>query len=503
MGEHFNIAIVGSGFSGLGMAIRLKQEGNHDFVVLERGGDVGGTWRDNTYPGCQCDVPSRLYSFSFAQHPGWSRTFSKQPEILDYLRRCAAEKGVLPHIRFDHDVEEAAWDGDAALWRLTTSQGELTADVLVSAVGGLAEPRLPDVPGLERFRGAAFHSAAWDHEHDLSGERVAVVGTGASSIQFIPRVRRQAAHVTVFQRTPPWIMPHSDRPVSRLEQTIYRLLPFSQHAIRTAIFWAREASVVLFTHPPLMRIGEAIARRHLRRQVPDPELRAKLTPRYRMGCKRVLLSNSYLPAMASENVSLVTSGIREVREGSVVAEDGSEHEVDAIIFGTGFHVTDSPTMERIRGRDGRTIADVWRGSPRAYLGTTIAGFPNLFMLLGPGTGLGHNSIVYMIESQIDYVLDALGKMRLHGIGAVEVKRETEAAYAAEIDRMLRGTVWLEGGCNSWYVDASGRGSTLWPRASWRFRRRTRRFVLAEYRLTPRQAVVPRSRQPMLAASLAD
>jgi cation diffusion facilitator CzcD-associated flavoprotein CzcO len=475
------IAIIGTGFSGLGMAIRLKQAGIEDFVLLERADDVGGTWRDNTYPGCQCDVPSHLYSFSFARNPNWSRTYSRQPEIWDYLREVTRRFGIAPHIRFDHEVTNAEWDEDARRWRIETSQGEVVAQVLVSGVGGLSEPSRPSIPGLEHFEGAVFHSAAWDHDHDLAGERVAVIGTGASAIQIVPRIVKRVGRLHVFQRTPPWILPHTDRPVTPAERRLFRRLPALQYALRAGIYAAREWLVLgLTVNRRFMLPLERLARAHLRRQISDPELRAKLTPRYRLGCKRILIANNYYPALTRPHVELVTDGIREIRSRSIVTSDGAEREVDAIVLATGFHVTDMPAAAHTRGRDGRTLEEAWGGSPQAYLGTTIAGFPNLFMLLGPNTGLGHNSVVVMIESQLAYVMDCLRAMDERGLETVEVRPEVQAAFNREIQAKMRGSVWTAGGCASWYLDGNGRNTTLWPGFTWRFRQRTRRFALADY-----------------------
>jgi cation diffusion facilitator CzcD-associated flavoprotein CzcO len=418
--DHHKLVIVGTGFSGLGMAIRLKQEGEHDFVLLERAGDIGGTWRDNTYPGCRCDVPSHLYSFSFAPNPNWSSTFSPQEEILDYLKDCANRFGVTPHVRFDTELESAAWDDDAGLWRVETSEGPLTSDFLVAAQGPLSEPSLPEVPGLEDFEGTAFHSAQWDHDHDLTGERVAVIGTGASAIQFVPEVQPTVGKLHVFQRTAPWVVPHPNRPIKAWERSLYRLFPPAQLAMRAGIYWARELFVLLFRHPPVNRLLEQLPLRHMRSQIKDPELRRKLTPGYRMGCKRILPTDEWYPALAQPNVEVITGGVSEIRPDSVVAGDGTEREVDTIIFGTGFHVTDVPIANRIHGRDGRTLAETWDGSMQAYKGTTVAGYPNLFFLVGPNTGLGHTSIVFIIESQVEYVLDALKTMRVRGAGTLEV-----------------------------------------------------------------------------------
>jgi cation diffusion facilitator CzcD-associated flavoprotein CzcO len=479
---HHRVAIVGSGFSGIGMAIRLLDEGETDFVLLERASEIGGTWRDNTYPGCRCDVPSHLYSYSFAPNPNWSSTFSPQPEILAYLRHVATRFGVLPHVRFDTELESASWDEADARWRLETSQGPLSADVLVSAQGPLSDPIVPDLPGLEAFEGKTFHSASWDHDHDLDGERVAVIGTGASAIQFVPRIQPRVGKLHVFQRTAPWVVPHPNRAMKAFEQRLYRALPAAQLAMRAAIYWARETFVIQFRNKRMRKLGTRMALRQLERQVPDPQLRAKLTPTYEIGCKRILPTDEWYPALQQPNVELVTDGIAEVRPRSIVTQDGEEREVDTIIFGTGFHVTDLPISDRIRGREGRTLAEHWGGSPRAYKGAAVAGFPNLFFLVGPNTGLGHNSIVFMIESQVNYVFGALKAMRRRGAAVVDVRPEAQAAYNAELEEMTKGTVWVSGGCSSYYIDRNGHNSTIWPTFTWPFRQRTREFDEGAYAL---------------------
>jgi cation diffusion facilitator CzcD-associated flavoprotein CzcO len=479
---HFRTAIVGTGFSGIGMAIKLLREGERDFVVLERADDIGGTWRDNTYPGCRCDVPSHLYSFSFAPNPNWSSTFSPQPEILAYLRDVAARFGVLPHVRFGTEMTSAHWDEAEARWRIDTSTGSITADVLIAAQGPLSDPLVPDLPGLDSFQGTKFHSAGWDHDHRLDGERVAVIGTGASAIQFVPKIQPRVGQLHVFQRTPPWVMPHPNRPMSDWEHKLYRRLPAAQLAMRAGIYWARETFVLQFTNRRMRKLATRMALRQLEHQVPDPELRAKLTPSYEIGCKRILPTDEWYPALMQPNVEVVTGGIQEVRPHSIVSSDGTEREVDTIIFGTGFHVTDIPIAERVRGRDGRTLAEAWDGSPSAYKGAAVAGYPNLFLLVGPNTGLGHNSIVFMIESQINYVLGALKAMRRRGAAIVDVKPEAQAAYNAELEAMTEGTVWVSGGCSSYYIDRNGRNSTIWPTFTWPFRRRTRQFDEGAYAL---------------------
>jgi cation diffusion facilitator CzcD-associated flavoprotein CzcO len=484
-----DVAIIGSGFSGLGTAIRLRQEGWDDFVVLERGADVGGTWHYNTYPGCACDVPSHLYSFSFAQNPAWSQTYSTQPEIRDYLRRCADDFGVRPFIRFGTEVTSARWEDGR--WRLETTRGPVRARVVVAATGPLTEPKIPPLPGLDGFAGTTFHSARWNHGHDLAGERVAAIGTGASAIQFVPAIQPQVAQLYVFQRTPPWVVPHTTRPISELEQRLYRALPIAQRLVRGGIYAAREALVLGFVKEPrLMRVIERMARKHIDSQISDPELRERVTPSYTIGCKRILPSNRWYRTLEKPNVELVTSPIREVRERTIVSADGTEREVDTIVFGTGFHVTDMPVGRLVRGRDGRTLEEAWQGSPRAHLGTAIAGFPNLFVLLGPNTGLGHSSMVYMAESQIAHVIDALRRMRARGADVVEVRPEVQERYNAKIDERMRATVWSTG-CASWYLDETGRNSTLWPGWTWEFRRRVARLRPGDYQAWR----VPHSGQP--------
>jgi cation diffusion facilitator CzcD-associated flavoprotein CzcO len=484
---HVRVAIVGTGFSGLGLAIRLKQRGMENFVILERADDVGGTWRDNTYPGCACDVPSHLYSFSFAPNPNWSRHFSPQREIWAYLRDCVERFGLARHILLNHELLEAAWDEDAACWRIETSRGPFTADILALGNGPLSEPAIPAISGLERFAGTVFHSAQWNHEHDLSGESVAVIGTGASAIQFVPQIQPQVKRLTLFQRTPPWVMPRNDHAIAPERRARFRRYPLLQQFVRGGIYLQREiGALALVYRPQLMRGAKRQAREHLAAQVADPELRAKLTPRYQMGCKRILLSDDFYPAVSSANVEVVTERVRKVTEQSVVAEDGSERPVDTIILATGFRVTDMPAAAHVRGREGRTLADVWRQGPRAYFGTTISGFPNLFMLIGPNTGLGHTSMIYMIESQLAYILDALRLMRQRGIQAVEPRLEAQAAFNEEIQRRMRGTVWTSG-CASWYLDAGGVNSTLWPGFTAEYRWRTHRFDPANYLLTATKA----------------
>jgi len=478
------ILIIGAGFAGLCTGIQLKRAGISSFTILERAADLGGTWRDNDYPGCACDVEAHLYSFSFEPNPGWSRLFAERREIWQYLRRCADKHGIAPHIRFDSEVTRAEWSEADGLWTVRTSSGaEHRARVLVSAMGALSNPAYPAIEGLDRFEGARFHSASWDHDCDLGGKRVAVIGTGASAIQFVPQIVPRAGRVDLYQRTPPWIVPKPDRRVTRFERFLFRRLPFTQRLLRTAIYWKLESRVLAFAvNPKLMKIAQRAARHHMRRQVKDPELRRKLTPDYTIGCKRILISDDFYPAVSRPHVELVTDAIREVRARSLVTADGRERAADAMIFGTGFKVQEAVPRGTIIGRGGLDLVDAWKTGVEAYKGTAVAGFPNLFFILGPNTGLGHSSMVYMIESQVTYVVDAVRQMLANGWRAVDVSVDAQAAYNRALQARQVGAVWATG-CKSWYLDERGRNTALWPGFTFRFRRETRRFDRDRYRIS--------------------
>jgi len=480
----FDIAIIGAGFGGIGAAVRLKQAGFDDFSVLEQSDDVGGVWCANTYPGLTCDIPSHLYSFSFALNPDWPDTFSSRQEIWAYLRSCTDRFGIRPHLRLGHKVHETTWDDREQCWRLSTTRGTFTARVVINAIGALSDPSIPDIPGLGSFQGTIFHSSRWRHDHDLTGRRVAVIGTGASAIQFIPQIAPQVGKLTVFQRTPPWVVPRRGRPISSMERLVYRNVPGAQRLVRAAIYWGRETMALGFLYPNLSRRAQQKAVAHLERQVPDPALRAKLTPAYGFGCKRVLLSNDYYPALVRDNVELVVDRIGQVRPHAVVTADGAEHAVDTIIFGTGFHVTDPAFPRYVRGPGGRTLADAWTPTMRSYLGTMVAGFPNLFLMLGPNTGLGHTSVVLMMESQLHHIIAALRHMQRTGTRAIAPVPEAQERFSAYIDAKLAGTVWTAGGCTSWYLDANGHSPSIWPGFANSFRRRLRRFQPADYQAAP-------------------
>lgn len=478
---HVRTLVVGAGFAGIGLTARiLRYDPTADVVIIDRGGDVGGTWRDNTYPGCACDVPTSLYSFSFAPSASWSHTFARQPEIYAYLRKVATDTGIRHRVITGCELVDAQWDDAQALWHVTTSLGAMTADILVAATGALSTPSIPDVPGYETFRGTTFHSAIWNHDHDLTGERVAVIGTGASAVQFVPEIADVADHLSVFQRTPAWVLPRLDRRLPELERLLYRRVPFAQKLVRGSVYMLREALGGVLAHATgLLPLFELAAKAHLFRQVRDPELRKQLTPDFTIGCKRMLLSNDWLRTLDRADVSLVDSQLAAVTGNGVVDATGVEREVDTIIFATGFTPTEPPVAHIIHSR-GRSLAAHWDGSPSAYKGTTVAGFPNLFLMYGPNTNLGHSSIVYMLESQAAYIAGVVQLMKSTDVGSVEVSEAAQDRYNAEIQRDLQSTVWNKGGCSSWYYDSQGRNSVQWPTFTFEFRAQLSHFDRQNY-----------------------
>lgn len=471
--------VIGAGFGGLGAGVALRRAGIDEFVILEAGDAVGGTWRDNTYPGCACDIPSHLYSFSFAQNPGWTRSYPAQPEIEAYLERTTDDLGLRPWIRFGCEVTELRWSDDEGLWQVVLAGGEvLRARSVVSATGGLSRPSIPDIPGLDRFAGTVFHSARWRHDHDLTGERIGVIGTGASAIQFVPEVAPIAARTTVFQRTPPWVLPRDDRPAPAWRRRLYTRVPFLQRLHRWRVYARQELLALAFVgkgrarERVAARIAEA-GREHIEAHIADPELRDRLTPDYEPGCKRLLIANDWYPTLARDDVDVVVDHITEVVPEGVVTADGTVHELDTIILGTGFTATDFLAPMAVYGVDGVELRRHWHTGAATHLGIAVSGFPNLFLLVGPGTTLGHNSIVFMIESQLRWVTAALGESLRRGV-PLELRPEVEQADYAELQRRAATTVWATG-CESWYRSADGRLDTVWPGTTVEYWWRTRRF----------------------------
>ncbi|OAJ55199.1 4-hydroxyacetophenone monooxygenase [Paraburkholderia ginsengiterrae] len=483
------IAIVGSGFAGIGMAIRLQRMGITSFTIYEAAGDIGGTWRDNTYPGATCDVPSHLYSFSFEPNPAWSHAFGGQAEIFAYLKHCARKYDVDRYVRYNARVSAARFDDTRQVWHVELDVNgvheSIEADVVIAASGPLSRPAMPRIAGLERFEGKLFHSARWDHAYPLEGKRVAVIGTGASAVQFVPQIQPRVAHLDLFQRTAPWVMPKPNKPIGSRAHWLFRNLPATQFFVRSAMYWQHESRAIAFVvNPKLMKFPMKFSLSYLERRVKDPALRAKLTPNYRFGCKRVLLSSDYYPALGQPNVDVVTSGIREIVADGIVTEDGAHHRADAIICGTGFQVNDVGAPFDVTGLDGADLGALWlRDGPEAYFGVSVANFPNFFMIAGPNTGLGHNSMIYMIESQVQYIADCLRVLRRRNARTMNLRADVQRDFNARLQAAMQHSVWTSG-CHSWYQTRSGKVTALWPGFTFSFRKRTRRVRPHDYRFAP-------------------
>ena len=495
--DPLEVLVIGAGFGGIGTAVRLRERGVDDFLLLEKADGVGGVWRDNTYPGAACDVKSHLYSFSFAPND-WSRTYAPQEEILAYLQRVADEHDVPAHCRFGREVGTAAWHEDTGTWEVATTEGEVfVTRVLVSGVGQLSLPAWPDLPGLEDFAGDTMHSARWDHDLELDGRRVAVVGTGASAIQFVPRIVDRVAQMTVFQRSAPWILPKGDRRYHRVERFLLDRVPGARQATCEWIFCTNELRILAFNKQEslLGRASELLCRLHVTRQVDDPELRDRVVPDYPIGCKRVLVSNDWYPALDRDHVEVETASIGRVVEEGIITEDGRLVEADVLLFGTGFRSTDFLAPMQVTGRDGLDLDDAWHDGAEAHLGMAVPGFPNLFLLYGPNTNLGHNSIIFMIESQIRYLMGAVDHLRRRPRTDVDVKPAVADAWNAQVQAEIRDSVW-NAGCDSWYKTASGKVTNNWPGAAYRYRLATRRFEPDHYRETRRAPIGDRPDAPV-------
>ena len=484
--RHHDVVVIGAGFGGLGMGIQLKRAGRHDFVIVDQHVGVGGTWHANRYPGAACDIPSLLYSFSFAPNARWTRNYPGQQEIEAYLGDCVQRFGLGPHLRMRTRVAGIEWDDVTQRWTIRAEQRggacvEWTARVVVNATGGLSRPKMPDLPGLAEFAGTVMHTARWHGEVPLEGKRIAVIGTGASAIQLVPQLVDKAARVVLFQRTPAWILPRRERVFTPAERWLYAHVPGLRRAARALAYAAHELRAPGFVwQPRILQSLEPLVLARLARHVRDPALREALTPRYRMGCKRVLISNDFYPAMQRRNVQLVTTPVERVVADGVVTADGTRHPLDVLVMATGFQAADAMAPYPVRGRRGAELNQVWRDGARAYLGTTVPGFPNLFLIVGPNTGLGHNSMVVMIESQIRYVIDALARMDRARLAGVDAKADVAAAFNERLQQRMKRTVWSTGGCTSWYQSKSGLITTLWPGTTLEYRLRTRRFRLADY-----------------------
>ena len=481
---NYEFAIIGAGFAGLGMGIKLKQADRHNFIIFERADELGGTWRDNTYPGCACDIPSVVYSFSFDQNPNWSRLYPSQREILAYLKACVERFNIRRHIQFKADVSCLRWDEAGGYWYVQTRDGgTVTARHVVSAMGPLNRPNIPTFPGLDQFQGATFHSSQWNHDIDLRGKRVAVIGTGASAIQFVPQIAPSVDQLHIFQRTPPWVVPRGDKQVSSLRKQLFRRFPQLQNALRGGRYWLLESQVFSFLgNERANQIGTQVAIKHIEDSISDPTLRKAVTPDYKLGCKRILVSDDYYPALARSNVELITSGVKQITSSSITDNEGVEREVDVIIFGTGFVASEFLVDMEIFGRfdnlrtdrHQRELLTEWRKTgPEAYFGINVSGYPNLHFLLGPNTGLGHNSVLLMIESQYNYIFDYLRLLDEKDAPFLDLKPEAQTAHNTQIQQKLQKTVWQSGGCQSWYQMDNGKNTTLWPGSTVAYRKATR------------------------------
>lgn len=488
--------VVGAGFAGLAMGARLKRSGDNDFVIIERASDVGGTWRDNNYPGAACDVPSHLYSFSFRTNPDWSAVYSPGPEIHRYLQDTAREEGLLPHLRFNSNMVDASWDEDTGRWLVTTSAATYSARFLITGTGHLSDEALPSVTRLDSFTGNAFHSARWDHSVSLEGKRIGVVGTGASAIQIVPEMAKVASELVVFQRTPSYVVPRAEREYREGEKRMFRRHPESIDRLRSELFWTQENTYAQRRAiPRFLEEGKKMALDHLLEQVSSDDLRRSLTPDYEPGCKRVLISNTYYPALQAPVTTLEASALSSVDGPTVTAASGNSYDLDVLVFATGFEAKEPPYARLVHGRGGVNLSDHWASGMQAYDSVTVAGFPNLFSVNGPNTSLGHNSIVYIIEAQVDYILGALDHLRAIDAQIIEPTAAAEDAYVEQLQDNARGTVWIDGGCSSWYVDTrSGRPrlTLIWPDFGYAFRDANGTFTPEGYevRTAPEHSAEP-------------
>lgn len=479
----FEVAIIGAGFAGLAAAIRLKQENRNSFIIFERAAEVGGTWRDNVYPGCACDVPSHLYSYSFELNPNWSRAYSTQPEIFAYIKGCVTHYQLEKQIRYNTEITKLQFIESEGHWLLSSDDGYSTmARIVISATGPLNRPNLPNIKGLDSFKGTVFHSSNWNHKFDLTNKKVAVIGTGASAIQFIPQIAPKVVQLTIFQRSAPWVTPRMDRKLTNFEHSLYKAIPGVQRLIRAFIYWILELrGLSLLGNEAFNRFGAKMAKKHLENAIKDPILRDKLTPHYKMGCKRILVSDDYYPTFNRENVSLHTDGIREITPTSIIDEKGVEHEIDAIILGTGFVAAEMLLDTKMIGLNKRDLLAEWlEDGPEAYYGITVSGFPHLMFLVGPNTGLGHNSIIHMIESQVNYIIDFLKLLDKKEANAIlDVKPAIQTEFNRKIQDELTGTVWASG-CKSWYQTDKGKNTSIFPGLTVRYRRETKNVNPADY-----------------------
>lgn len=476
------VAIAGAGFGGICMAIQLQKAGINDFLILEKKSEVGGAWRDNHYPGAACDVQSHMYSYSFETKADWSKRYAPWHEIQQYILDTVKKYNLRPHIHFNQEVDSAVFNENMGKWVIKTMGGEtIVARHWVLASGPLHVPAIPDIKGLDKFKGKVMHSAEWDHSYDLTGKKVASIGTGGSAIQYVPEIAPKVGKLHVFQRTAAWVIPRDERSYSSFRKAMFKALPITRTLHRWRCYWTNESRVWPIFNPPIAKIGEFFLKKFIAYQVKDPELRKKLTPDYTLGCKRILISNKWFPTFNRPNVELVTDNIREITENGIITKDGKERPLDCIILGTGFIVDPRIYMKNfeLRGLNGHTVQEDWKVSPTSYYGITTSNYPNMYQLVGPHTGLGHNSIIFMIEAQVNYIIACMKKVKEKGVDYIDVKPEAMTRFLGEVTQALQGTVWSSG-CKSWYQTADGINFAIWPKSTWKYWLETRTVNEADY-----------------------
>lgn len=480
-----DVAIIGGGFAGLGVGIALQNKGINDFTIFEGEEGLGGSWRTNTYPGCACDVPSHLYSYSFEPNPYWPEAFSKQADIKKYIEHCAEKYDLLSKIKFKTKVTDATFDEKKGVWIVKTDDGVVTlARILVPATGALSHPKYPDIEGREEFKGVAVHAARWDHDIELKGKRVGVIGTGACAIQVVPGVAPEVGELSVFQRTPSWVVPKMNRTYSEKDHKRWRKHPWIQRAQRLGLYWGMEATLpALLWYPKLLTVGEQFHKLNLRRAIKDPALREKLTPNYKVGCKRVLVSDDYFPTFARDNVHLITDGIKEITSNGIKTVDGKKHDLDVIIYASGYEIGASAYPYQIRGLDGVTLEDYWGSQRKAYFGMNVSHFPNMLMTMGPNSGPGHTSVLIYQEAQYKYIAKYAQYLLRHGIKYIDIKEEVQNDQFVGFQKRMRHSTWLSG-CKSWYLNEDGTNSTMWPGFSFEYVMAVRKIDWTVYDIVP-------------------
>lgn len=481
--ETKDVVIVGSGYSGVCIAIKLKEAGINNFVILEKEEELGGTWYINTYPGAACDVQSHLYSFSF-EPSDWTRIFPQQKELNVYIKHCISKYKLEPHAKVNSAVKSAIFNEQEGMWLVTTVKDEqFKTKVFLTGAGALNDPAYPEIKGMETYEGTKFHSSIWDHNFDFKNKNVAVIGSGASAIQFVPELVPLVKTLNLFQRTPNWIMPKADRPFKAWERKLFLSLPFIRKLYRESLYWGKETRVFAFVkNPKLLEYVSKPLEKSLRKFLKDPALQKAMIPDYIMGCKRILLSNNYFPSIIKENVNVITDGIDRVTKNSIITKTGKEVPVDAIIYATGFKATKILSTINIVGTAGKDLNSVWKENVEAYIGTTVSGFPNLFIMTGPNTGVGHTSMIHIIESQAAYVMQGIKFLLKGNIKSADLKSDVQKKFNDFVQKEMKNTVWQSGGCKSWYQDDKGRNPVLWPGFTVKFRKMTSKFDPSKYKL---------------------